>query len=171
MAEEWRIERLGKGHLRATFDSGNQALDRFLHKYARQNDALGLGRTYVAVRSGDPEARVVAYYTLSSGSLDLVDLPSEARHRLPRYPVPVIHLGRLAVDRSAQGQGLGSLLLASALERAYFASQAIGALAVEVLAVDEAARSFYLKHGFQELVDDRLHLYLPMRTLSKFFGR
>ncbi len=176
MPEAWVIERLRKSHSRATFNSGSLELDQFLRRYARQNDDLGLGRTYVAVRPGDQTARVAGYYTLSSGSIDLADLPEDQRRRLPRYPVPVIHLGRLAVDRSTQGQGqgqgqgLGSLLLASALERAWSASEAIGALAVEVVALDEAARGFYLKHGFQELVDDRLHLYLPMRLLVRLFG-
>ncbi|MBI4564302.1 MAG: GNAT family N-acetyltransferase [Planctomycetes bacterium] len=85
--------------------------------------------------------------------------------------MPVVHLGRLAVDRSVQGRRLGEFLLAFALQKAEVVSESIGALAVEVVSVNEAARRFYERYGFQGLVDDRLHLYLPMKTIAKLFGR
>ena len=87
--------------------------------------------------------------------------------RLPRYPIPVVHLGRLAVDMRYQGKGLGEFLLMDALRRTQLVSEQIGVYAVEVRAIDEAARQFYLKYGFTELKDDKLHLYLPISVIRK----
>jgi GNAT superfamily N-acetyltransferase len=165
MAEEpgWEIAALTRTHDRAGFDCGEPALDAFLARFARQNQDQGISRTYVATHTG--RKRVVGYFTLSTGSVEIQDLPESDRRRLPRYPVPVIHLGRLAVDRSAAGQGLGERLLVEALRVALRASESVGAFAVEVVAKNEAARAFYGKYGFASLQDDRLHLYLPMQTV------
>ena len=89
------------------------------------------------------------------------------RENLPRHPVPVALIGRLAVDNSAQGQRLGETLLIHALRSAQRAARIVGIYAVVVDAIDEAARSFYLKYGFAELTDDHLHLYLPMKAIEK----
>lgn len=163
-----RIERIRKDHERAGFDCGNPELNEFLRKYARQNDELGLGRTFVAVRGGSPT--VLGYHTLRNGEVEVANLPPEETKRFPRYPVPVVHFARLAVDRHSQGQRLGETLLLDGLERALAVSQTVAAYAVEVVAIDEAARAFYVKYGFRELKDDRRHLYLPMRTIAKLFG-
>lgn len=168
MAEAaWRIEPIRKDHDRAGFDCGNAELDGFLHRYARQNDDLGLARTFVVVRGG--EKVVLGYHTLRSGQVEVDNLPSGEAKRFPRYPVPVVHLARLAVDRCAQGRRLGEFLLLDALERSLAVSRSIAAWAVEVVAIDDAARAFYLRYGFLELQDDRRHLYLPMRTVEKLF--
>jgi GNAT superfamily N-acetyltransferase len=90
--------------------------------------------------------------------------------RLPRHPVPVVLLARLAVDLEAQGQGLGEGLLVDALERTVGLSNALGLHAVEVEAIDDAARSFYGKYGFVPLLDDERHLYLPVATIAAAFG-
>ena len=96
------IEPLTGDHDRSLFDCGEESLNVFLKQFARQNDARGLGRTYVA---GLPdETRILGYYTLSSGSIAVEQMPE----KLPRYPVPVAHLGRLAVDLEARRDGLGS---------------------------------------------------------------
>jgi GNAT superfamily N-acetyltransferase len=84
---------------------------------------------------------------------------------LPRTDVPVVLLGRLAVDRSTQGQGLGALLLIDALRRAQFLSDQIGIRAVEVEAIDDAARDFYQRFGFTPLADAPRHLYLSMQAI------
>ena len=163
-ASPWRIQPIRKEHVRDSFDCGIDDLNVYLHKYARQSESLGLARTFVATRSGD--LRVFGYYTVRSGEVEVENLRPEDARRFPRYPVPVIHLARLAVDRSVQGQGLGERLLIDALERAYAASRDVAAYAVEVVAIDDAAKRFYIKYGFQELLDDKLHLYLPMRTIA-----
>lgn len=164
----WVIEPVGRRHARDEFDCGNDDLNGFLRRYARQNEDLDLARTYVAVRAGSP--RVEGYFTLRSGEIPLEALPEAARRRLPRYPVPVVHLARLAVDRTVQGRGLGGILLAAALEKALAVSTRIGALAVEVIATDGKAVEFYRHHGFSELTDDPHHLYLPMKRIAELFA-
>lgn len=160
-APYYRIEPLGTEHDRTAFDCEEPSLNDFLKRYARQNDEKGLGRTFVAVRPGDQ--RIYGYYTISSGSVQFDTIPE----KLPRYPIPVAHLGRLAVDRQAKGQGLGKALLADALKRILAVADQLGVYAVEVFALSEAARDFYIKFGFRPLLDDRQHLYMPMSFIRK----
>ncbi len=159
----WAIEELSGRHDRSSFDCGSESLNEFLRRFAGQNQRLGISRTYVAVPPGS--TRVEGYCSISSGAVRFVDLPDEQAKRLPRYPVPVAHLGRLAVHRPVQGLGLGRLLLMDALERIVRAARVIGIHAVEVLAEGEAARRFYRKYGFVALRDDSLHLYLSVGAL------
>ena len=155
------IEPLSSQHDRNSFDCGEPSLNTYLRQYARQNDEKGLGRTYVAVEPG--ETRVEGYYTLSTGAVTFEQVPE----KLPRYPIPVVHMGRLAVDLRAQGKGLGELLLIDALKRAVQAAEQLGIYAIEVRALNERARNFYLKYGFTPLLDDELHLYLLMKVIRK----
>lgn len=166
-APDWRVEAIRREHGREAFDCGTASLNDFLRKFARQNEDLAVARTFVAVKPADLEVR--GYYTLRTGQVEIERIPPEETKRLPRYPVPVVHLARLAVDKRAQGRRLGEFLLVDALERSLRVSRSVAAYAVEVLAIDDSARRFYLRYGFQELLDDRLHLYLPMRTVSKLF--
>jgi len=163
--EAWGIEPLAARHDRGSFDCGESALNDFLKKYARQNEERGISRTYVAVQGGKP--RVFGYTTLRAGAVEASGFPKEEARRLPRYPVPVIHLARLAVDRTVQGQGVGQALLASALKKAVAASEFVGAFAVEVLAKTDQAVRFYEKHGFKAFQDDAKHLYLPIATVAR----
>jgi ribosomal protein S18 acetylase RimI-like enzyme len=110
---------------------------------------------------------VRGYYSISAGAVALENLPEGHRKRLPKYPVPVAHLGRLAVDNSAQGQRLGEFLLVDALRRIQTAADSIGIHAVEVVAIDDAAKGYYLKYGFIELLDDPHHLYISMKAVRK----
>lgn len=162
---EWSIQELGPDHDRAAFSCGHESLDAFLKHYASQNQKTGVSRTFVAVDPGDTIVR--GYYSLAAGSVKLDDLTDEQSKRLPKYPVPVAHLGRLAVDRSAQGQGLGSHLLLDALHRIHRADRDIAIHAVEVVAIDAAARNFYLKFGFTPLRDNPHHLFIPMKLVRK----
>ena len=97
-------------------------------------------------------------------------LPKTATRKLPRHPVPVVLLARLAVDRIAQGTRLGEGLLLDALQRALDLSSGLGVHAVEVHALDDRAADFYRKYGFIPLVDDPLHLYLPIVTTEQVLG-
>ncbi|HKV41146.1 MAG TPA: GNAT family N-acetyltransferase [Blastocatellia bacterium] len=155
------IEPLSSRHDRSAFDCGEPSLNTYLRQYSRQNAEKGLGRTYVVVEARQP--RVEGYYTISAGTVTFEQVPE----KLPRYPIPVVHLGRLAVNMSAQGKGLGEFLLVDALKRAAVASRELGVYAVEVRALNDDARRFYLKYGFTPLLDDELHLYLPMKTIRK----
>lgn len=161
MANNLIIESLTKQHNRANFDCGEESLNNFLKKYARQNDERGLGKTFVVVEENTTE--ILGYYTLSSGSVTFEEVPEN----LPRYPVPVAHLGRLAVDKKAKGKGLGEVLLIDALRRVLKIADQLGIYAVEVIALNESAKKFYLKYGFKSLLDDDLHLYLSIRTIKK----
>src|SRR5690606_4744792 len=120
---------------------------------------------FVATHPGDRIVR--GYYSLAAGGVAFDMLSEAQRKRLPRYPVPVAHLGRLAVDRGSQGQGLGELLLIDALHRTEAAGGSIGIHAVEVVAIDGAARRFYLRYGFTGLKDDPNHLYISLKQVRK----
>lgn len=165
--DDWRLEPIRRDHVRDGFDCGNADLNEFLRRFARQSDDLAIARTFVATQPKDLLVR--GYYTMRTGQVEVAALPPVETKRFPRYPVPVVHLARLAVDRAVKGQGLGAILLLDALEKALAASRSVAAFAVEVVAIDDSARNFYLKYGFKELVDDRLHLYLPMKTVEELF--
>lgn len=158
-----RIEPLQPRHDRSAFDCGVASLNEYLKRYARQNAAKDLGVTYAAVAA--PEATLIAgYYTLVGSAIARAVLPEAG---LPNYPIPSALLGRLVVDQTQQRQGLGRLLLLDALRRAQRMSETIGLFAVEVLALDAAARAFYLRYGFLPLQDDALHLYLSMKIIRQ----
>ena len=161
----WEIQPLGRGHDRSAFDCGNAALNEWLEKRAGQWQKKELARCYVAVPKD--ESRVVGYYAISSHHVGYESLPADQAKGLPRIDVPVVLLGRLAVDQRARGQGLGSMLLIDALRRAEHLAAELGIRAVEVDAIDEAARQFYLKFGFTALEDEPNHLFLPMHVIRK----
>lgn len=167
--DDWVIERLDKSHDKEAFHCGKAALDSFLHFLVSQYEKRKLGRTYVAVRQ--KERRVYGYYTLASGALSFQNLPPKVGKKLPRHPIPVALLARLAVDRTMQGAGLGKLLLIDALNRCLNLSNQLGIHAVEVDAIDRQAAEFYQKFGFVPLLDNELHLYLPMATVADGFSR
>jgi len=162
----WIIEKLDKRHDRAAFSCGVDDLDDYLHRFAGQNEKTGISQHFVAVATAG-HARILGYYALSAGSVAFDVVPENLKKRLPRYPIPVAHLGRLAVDQSMQGQGLGEDLLIDALARTMRAADEIGIHAVEVVAINNSARRFYLKYGFIPLADDEQHLYLPMSAVRK----
>ncbi|NJM54491.1 MAG: GNAT family N-acetyltransferase [Blastocatellia bacterium] len=155
------IELLDKLHKREKFDCGEQSLNDFLHRFARQNSEKSFGRTFVATLPDEKD--VLGYYTISSGSISFEIVPE----KLPRYPIPTVHLGRLATDLQMRGQGLGELLLIDALERTVLVAAELRIYAVELYALTDKAKRFYLKYGFLELKDDEKHLYLPIETLKK----
>lgn len=161
MSLQFVIELLSKQHKRENFDCGEQSLNDFLHRFARQNSEKGFGRTFVATLPDQKD--VCGYYTISSGSISFEIVPE----KLPRYPIPTVHLGRLATDLKMCGQGLGELLLIDALERTVLVAAELGIYAVEFYALTDKAKKFYLKYGFLELQDDEKHLYLPIETLKK----
>lgn len=158
------VERLASYHDRQAFDCGESELNRFLTQFASRHDERGYGRTYV-LTEGSP--KVLGFYTLSSSSVAFENVSAEILRRLPRHPMPVVHLGRMGVDRSEQGKGWGEFLLVDALKRSLLIAEHVGVHAVEVVAKNERAKDFYLKHGFKPLAEDQLHLYLPIKTIRK----
>lgn len=163
----WLIERLERDrHDRRHFDCGNVDLNRWLENVAGQYEDRDLARTYVATLPDDP--RVLGYYAVASHHVQFEWLPAPEAKGLPKHQhLPVILLGKLAVCRSVQGQGLGGIMLLDALRLAEHVSARIGARAVEVDAIDDTAKAFYTKHGFVELLDNPNHLYMSMRLIRK----
>jgi len=138
------IRALRKGDDRSRFESGDPDLDRYFRKFAGQNQFTHhIGVTYVAVKS----RRVLGFATVSPGHVEIEGLPLAMRSRLPRYPLPVLRLARLAIDRSAQAQGLGTRLLRFVLGLALRMAEDYGCVGVVVDAKADAV-SFYAKHGF-----------------------
>ena len=160
---------LTKAHERKSFDCGHEDLNRYLREQARQDAEKRVAAPFVLTQPGDPD--VLGFYTLSAAMIPVEELPPELMKRLPRYgQLPVTLLGRLAVDRSAGGQGVGEFLLVDALRRSLEAEQQIAAMAVIVDAKNERAESFYRHFDFQPFQQTPLRLFLPMTQIAKLFA-
>ena len=158
---DWKTERLTERHDCRRFRCGKHALDSFLKRHALENDRRGLGNTYVAV--AEETGRVLGYVTLCSSSVHFEHLPTED---LPHYPIPAILIARLAVERSAQGMGVGSGLMLMALRLAVEVADRSGVFAVTVDAVTDDAKAFYQRRfGFTELLDNPRHLFVTLADL------
>jgi len=152
------IAELGLSHDRAGFDCGEPALNQFLQRFARQQSARDFSKTYVACAPNAPQ--ILGFYSLSAGSVAFAHW--DAKLHLPRYPVPVARLGRLAVAKSQQGQGIGAALLSHAVRLAVLLSGQIGLYAVVVDAKDDKAAGFYAQHGFVRFPDQPMTLFLTL---------
>jgi|SRR3954468_4998015 len=168
MPADWRIELLRRDHGRSEFGCGEPALDEYLSRFARQNHESGVARTHVAVHEAAPD-RVLGYYSLSVGSIDRADLPPMAR-RFPNFPLPIVRLVRLAVDRRQQGKGLGEGLLIDALARCLIIADEAGIIGVVIDAKHEKAKAFYSRYEFDALPDQPLTLWLTLKALRERFN-
>jgi GNAT superfamily N-acetyltransferase len=156
---------------RSSFHSGDEALDRFFHRFAGQNQFRHyLGVTYVAVDDG----RVLGFATVAPRHLDIEDLPERLRKKLPRYPVRVLGLARLAVDKSVQSMGLGAQLLRFVLDLAAKMADDVGCAGV-VVDAKSVAIEFYAKYGFTafEPIEGKSEsrprptaMWLPIQTIN-----
>jgi ribosomal protein S18 acetylase RimI-like enzyme len=158
------IAPLSPNHDKLAFSCGVDPLDRYLQTQATQDIRRRIANCFVATSAN---SNIIAgYYTFSAASVPMLDLPSEAAKRLPRYPVvPAALIGRLAIDRQYRGRGLGAALLFDAIARAARADTAIFAVLVD--AKDDAAAAFYRHHGFQPFAARPLTLFLPIGTALK----
>lgn len=143
------------------FSCGDEDLDKYLQMFARQNHKKGIGKTFIAV--GDECA--VGFYTISMSSIEFTDIPSTYNKGLPKYPLPVAKIGRLAVDSQFQGKKIGTALLFDALKKINEASKVVAAYAVVVDAKNAKAKTFYESFGFANYKNE-LSLYLPMKTVN-----
>ncbi|WP_370289440.1 GNAT family N-acetyltransferase [Nocardioides sp.] len=148
---------IASGDRTAGFDSGEESLDRYLVDRALTNHLNDLARCYVTVDRGTD--RVLGYYTLSAVAIARADVTGRARRNAPD-PVPAVLLGRLAVDISAQGSGLGKALVRDAILSTLAAADTIGVRLLLVHALHQAAADFYAALGFRPSPTDSLHLYL-----------
>ncbi len=163
--EKLRVEPLASTHDRSEFESGIEPLDRYFRTQAGQDARKNMAAPFVLLLS---DGTIAGYYTLSSTSVQLRELPAPKAGKLPKYPlVPATLLGRLAVDRRHQGRGYGRFLLGNALHRA--ARSEIAPFAVIVDAKDENARRFYERESFLSFPDQPMKLFRPMADIRRLF--
>lgn len=156
------VQRLdGRLHERAAFDCGEPSLNHYLCELATQHQRAGIATTHVLIENDAP-ACILGYYTLAAAQLSLDELQAEDRRRLPRYPLPVARLARLAVARHEHGHGLGESLLQHAVKRCMELRDDLGVHAMLVDALHAHAAGFYRAHGFRETASNALTLYLPL---------
>lgn len=162
-------EPLTKHHDREPFQCGIAELDAYLKQQASQDLRKRVAAVFVMVPESEPN-RVVGFYTLSSASVVLGELPDDVVRRLPRYPVvPAVLLGRLA--RDLDFPGLGKRLLLDALARSLRHAQAVAAAVVVVDAKNDNARQFYARFDFRGLQKTPNRMFLPMKTVEKLFEK
>jgi GNAT superfamily N-acetyltransferase len=154
-------EPLAAHHRIEEFRCGETALDEWLRRHALANQASGASRTFVVQHEG----RVIGYYALAAGSVARIDAPRKLRRNMPD-PIPVVVLGRLAIDSSWQGRGLGFALLRDALLRCHAAASGIGIAGVLVHALSNEAKAFYERAGFLSSPIHPLTLVLPIAALA-----
>lgn len=160
-----QITPLSDTHNRGGFTCGVESLDRYFKTQAGQDIRRKANAVFVLSREAEPE-RGLGYYTLCVMAISQGEVPDAAQKHIPRYPlVSCTLIGRLAVAKGQQGQRLGSILLADALQRAFESASTVGSSMVVVDALDEAAAGFYAAHGFVRLPDS-LRLVLPMRLVG-----
>jgi GNAT superfamily N-acetyltransferase len=156
-----RIEKLQRGHKIDDFDCGREALNRFLSRYAFQNQQAKASQTYVALA----DEKVIGYYTLVVGEVAFESAHERLTKGLARHPVPIMLLARLAIETSWQGKGLGSGLLKDAMQRTVSAADIAGIRAFAVHAKDDEAKSFYEHFGFTPLPSDPYHLFRLLKDI------
>lgn len=167
-ADRYRIEPLGRHHDRNSFACGVETLGRDLRTRALQDARRRIAAPFVLVEEGSNA--IGGYYTLSATGVRLGRLPENVTRRLPAYPVvPATLLGRLAVDQSMRGQGVGEHLLMDALFRSWTISREVASFAVVVDAKDDDARAFYVRYDFIPFTENARRLFLPMKTVAVLF--
>ncbi len=150
------------------FESGSDSLNLYLKRYALTNHASGSARTFVTCLAGT--LSVAGYYALAAGAVEIGQVTARVAKGLPKHPVPVVLLARLAVDKQHQGRGLGRSLLQDALTRCLAVADRIGVRAVLVHAKDSSAAAFYSRYGFTPSPTDPLHLMLLIKDLRATLG-
>jgi GNAT superfamily N-acetyltransferase len=169
LSSDLKIEPLGSHHDRAGFACGVESLDRYFRTQAGQDVRRKANSVFVLVDPREPN-KILGYYTLCATGLPQGDVPVAARKHIPRYPlVSATLVGRLAVAAARQGKGLGALLLADAVQRAYASASSVGSSMLLVDAISEQAAAFYEANGFVRLPDS-VRLVLPMQAIEKLIA-
>jgi len=158
---------LEKKHNRRDFRCGVIELDNYIKQFVSQDVQRKLAVCYVLE---DKDSNVIAYYTLSSGSVDLSDIPDHLKNTLKYAEIPVVIIGRLAVHADYQGNKLGQILLIDALKRIVEISALVGNHAVIVDPINDPAERFYAKYGFIQLKDSK-RMFLPLKTVVDLFEK
>ncbi|NEP11198.1 MAG: GNAT family N-acetyltransferase [Symploca sp. SIO2C1] len=153
-------------HIRSGFSCGKDSLDNYISKQASQD--LKRRVTTVFVLIDDPDFNILAYYTLSSFTVDITALDKAFAKKLPRYPLlTATLLGRLAVDNKHKGKGFGELMLMDALKKSLNVSKQVTSLAMITEALDTQALNFYKKYGFKQFKQNHMKLYFPIKSIEE----
>lgn len=157
------------------FSCGVRALDDYFARHALSNDSAGIGRAYVLRRDptqSDALPFVLGFYTLSMALAESDQVAEVLAHKLPKYPMPVALIGRLAVDKRTQGLRLGETLLVDALRRVVTAADILGCMGVVVDAKDEGAAKFYARYDFVSVTHEAWprRMFLPIAVVRAAFG-
>jgi GNAT superfamily N-acetyltransferase len=161
-----RIEKLRPDHPVQSFDCGRDELNRYLVRYAWQNQQAGAAQTYIGLLGND----VIGYYTLAVGHVLREEAPERLTKGLARHPIPVMLLARLAVDRRWQTQGIGKALLKDAMLRTLQAADIAGIRALAVHAKDAGARNFYERFDFMPSPTDPMHLFVLLKDVRRIIS-
>ena len=145
------------------FDCGVESLNRWLEKHAAQAAAVGSARTFVV--HDDEQGSVVGFHALTAASVTHDEATTRAAKGMPRHPIPAALLARLAVDTTVQGRGVGAWLLRDAMLRTLNAAESMGIRVLLVHAIDEKARAFYERHGFEQSPTDPLNLQMLIKDI------
>jgi GNAT superfamily N-acetyltransferase len=158
-----RVEKLRRDHPTEGFDCGDEQLNKYLLRYAWQNQQAGASQTYVGI----VDDAIVGFHTLAMGQVTYDDAPLRLTKGLARHPVPLVLLARLAVDRRWQNQGVGKALLKDAMLRTLQAADIAGVRALAVHAKDDAAKSFYEHFDFIPSPSDPMHLFVLLKDVRR----
>jgi GNAT superfamily N-acetyltransferase len=150
----------------ADFHCGSVPLNDYIRRYASQDVRKNVARVFVATPEKNPQ-QLAGFFTLSAGSVSCSSLPATLARKLPRYPIPVALIGRLAVDNNFQGKGLGSILLADACQKVSLASAVLAVAGIIVDAKDDKAITFYEHFGFIPLQGQTDRMLLPASVFQK----
>ena len=162
------IEPLGTRD-RAAFSCGVGSLDDWFRLRAGQDEKRNVARVVVAI---DDQGAIVGFYSLSSFTLTIADLPPEQTKRLPRYDaIPAALIGRFARDEKVRGKGIGELLLADAIRRVIGAARSLAVFAIVVEATDDKAAAFYREFGFTSFPNRPLRLFMPSSEAAEAVSR
>ncbi len=166
----WEEAPIARRHDRAAFDCGDSDLNLYLRRYARQNHDSGGAKCFVAAPRAAP-TRILGFYTLSPASLEYRRTPAMAKKGLGRYDAPVFRLGRLAVDATVHGRGLGGALLLRAAERCIRVAHEVGGVALLIDAKNDRAARWCESYGALALDDAPLSLVLPLAVAADALKR
>lgn len=161
-----RIEKLRRDHRVENFDCGQEALNRFLIRFALQSQLSNSSQTYVALSDDE----IVGFYMVVFGDVTYDDAPERLRKGVARHPIPLMVLARLAVASTWSGKGIGSGLLKDALERTLAAAEIAGLRALAVHAKDDEARRFYERFDFIASPSDPMHLFVLLKDVRALIG-
>jgi GNAT superfamily N-acetyltransferase len=161
----WHEQPIGKHHDQAAFDCGEEALNEFLRRYARKSHELGGAKIFLAIDDSDGKT-ILGFYSLSPASVEFARTPDIVKRGLARHDVPAFRLARLAVDRRAQGRGLGGQLLLAAGRRCLAAAEEVGVVALLIDAKNERVARWYASYGALPMMDAPLTLLLPLQTVQ-----